>query len=272
MLLGIVSNCWKVQLADGVELDALLEAAQDEGYRCIELRQGALGKYERGAQLRPDVTELARLSQGFPKLRFNIALALPCLGGALRPDEEMFQLGIAAAQALAGDGACHLRLVDLATSPDQFRQIAEADSAARLAELAAALADAGGMLSVENAKQDWRRFITVFRTARELLDNRASALKLCFDACNLLQAADHPDPTVAARELTPQMTAMIHFKQSQGGVTLPTVCDGDIDWNAQLAHWNALGYDGPALFEIAAHANVGLNLAASRKYVEAVGR
>lgn len=270
MILGIVSNCWKAQLADGIELEALLETAREQGYQAIELRQGALGSYERGAEPRPDVSALAQLPQRFPDLRFNIALAMSYLNPTVTAADELFQLGIAAAKALAGASSTHLRLVDLATTPEQARSAPEAEAVDRLAELAAALSEAGGMLSLENSRQDWRRFLSMVRGARERLGSRASALKLCFDACNLLQAADHPDPALAVRELTPRMTAMIHFKQASGGVTLPLVTEGDIDWRAQMAHWRTVGYDGPALFEIAPHADVWQHLAQSRRYVEMV--
>jgi len=268
MLLGIVSNCWKAQLAAGIELDALLDAAREHGYQTIELRQGALGRYERGAESRPDVSALAQLPQRFPDLRFNIALAIPYLSPKITANDELFQLGMASAKALAGAFSLHLRLVDLATTPEQLRAAPEAETAALLADLAAALSEAGGMLSLENSRQDWGRFMSTVRAARERLGSHAASLKICFDACNLLHAADHPEPALAVRELTPRMVAMIHFKQARDGVTQPLVADGDIDWRAQLAHWRTVGYDGPGLFEIAPHADVWQHLSQSRRYVE----
>jgi sugar phosphate isomerase/epimerase len=270
MILGIVTNCWKTQFAEGVELDSLLATASGHGYRAIELRQGACGRYERGAELRPDVDALAGLSTRFPDLRMNLAMAMPYLNRAMTTDDELFQLGIAAAKALAGSHPVHLRLVDLVTTPEQLRSEPEAETAARLANLAGTLANAGGMLSLENSRQDWSRFLSAVRGARERLGSDTAALKVCFDACNLLNAADHPDPAVAVRELTPQMTAMIHFKQARDGATLPVVAEGDIDWRVQLARWAAVGYDGPALFEIAPDKAIWQNLAQSRRYVEMV--
>jgi sugar phosphate isomerase/epimerase len=205
-------------------------------------------------------------------VQFNIAIAIPYLQPVITPLDGLFQLGIDAARALAGRSALHLRLVDLSTSPEQLRASADTETAAKIADLAAAVDAAGGVLSLENARQDWRRFIAIVRAARERLGSQAVALKLCFDACNLLAAADHPDPAEAVRALTPRMTAMIHFKQARSGTTLPLVADGDVDWRAQLAHWRTVGYDGPALFEIAPHAEIWPHLLQSRRYVEAVNR
>ena len=44
--LGIVSNCWKMQLDSGATLASLVERGLAIGLRHFELRQGALGECE----------------------------------------------------------------------------------------------------------------------------------------------------------------------------------------------------------------------------------
>ena len=117
--LGLVSNCWKLQLDAGAELDALIAEAEWRGLSVIELRQTSLGVYEEGPNFIPNAARLADLSKQFPCVQFNIALSLPCLSGNLSPDDPMFVAGRNAAAALAGQREPHLRLVDLQTRPDQ---------------------------------------------------------------------------------------------------------------------------------------------------------
>ena len=52
------------------------------------------------------------------------------------------------------------------------------------------------------------------------------------------------------------------------GTLLPGVCDGELDWAAQLAELQAIGYDGPALFEVAPHERIWENLEESRAYLQ----
>ena len=56
-VLGIVSNCWKIQLDRGQTLDVLIEQAVRQGLRAVELRQGCLGEYE--SALADDVSSAA---------------------------------------------------------------------------------------------------------------------------------------------------------------------------------------------------------------------
>jgi sugar phosphate isomerase/epimerase len=265
---GIVSNCWRVQLEAGKTLDELLAKAEEHGYGHIELRQGCLGAYERieveGAL--PEVDALARLPASFPRLRFNLALALPFLGAEMGPETPLFQAGVRGAVALAGAGTAHLRLVDTETAAEAVTPTEETRIAPRLAGLASTCADRGAVLSVENARQPWAALRRIVARARQALGSSASALGFCYDPCNLLSAADRPDPQRETAHLRADEIALFHLKQSRSGTLLPAVEPGEIDWPAQLTALRRIGYVGPRLFEIAPGPDVWEQLARSRRY------
>ena len=74
MILGIVSNCWRLQLAAGVPLESLVKKAAREGYRAIEFRQGCLGEFETATEFLAEChARYAELPPQFPDVRFNIA-------------------------------------------------------------------------------------------------------------------------------------------------------------------------------------------------------
>src|SRR6476620_5966830 len=101
MILGIVSNCWRLQLAERVPLELLVEKAQREGYRAIELRQGCLGEFETAGDHLPIAECLANLPSKFPHIQFNIAIAFPFFN-PFECDALLFAAGLDAAVALAG--------------------------------------------------------------------------------------------------------------------------------------------------------------------------
>jgi sugar phosphate isomerase/epimerase len=267
MELGIVSNCWRKQLAAGSDLAELVEHAVARGYRAIELRQGCLGRYEQGAQHLPDPLVLAELPRRFPDVRFNLALAVPFFDQRTSPDNPLLLAGIAGAQALAGDRRPpHLRLVDVATV-DAADDAAEA-LGGRWAALARAVATGVGGLSLENGRQSWGVFIAAFRAARRILGAEAARLRLCYDAVNLLNAADRPDPRQVVRSLSAADLAMVHLKQARQGHATTAVCSGDIDWPDHLGVLHEVGYRGPYLFEIPPDEHVDEHLAESREFIE----
>lgn len=268
MILGIVSNCWRLQLAEGVPLELLVEKAEREGYRAIELRQGCLGEYETAGDFVPIVGRLAEFSQRFPEMRFNIALAFPFFD----PQASMwtlFHAGLDAAMALPGRS--HLRLVDVASSADQIAQQDPNHILHHVAELTSEAADSLVTLSLENAKQPWARLRQLPELVAEVLEPTRPRLRLCYDACNLLQAADKPDTKQVVESLKASDLAMIHFKQARAGEIQPTVCDGDIDWRHQLDCLQRAGFDGPALFELPPHERIWDHLHESREYLQGLG-
>jgi sugar phosphate isomerase/epimerase len=250
--LGLVSNCWRMQLEEGASLDTLLSEADARGFRHVELRQGCLGAYEsmRDEEAWPDGNRLRALPDRFPRLAFNVALALPYLGAGIRPDTPLFEAGLVAALAVAGAGVAHLRLVDAKTPAEAVTPSREAALAAGLAALAMACADRGAILSVENARQPWEALRRILTRARGELGDRAGALGLCYDPCNLLSAADRPDPATETPRLSAAEIALFHLKQTRSGTPLPDLATGDIDWPRQLAALEQIGYTGPRLFEI----------------------
>ena len=253
--LGLVSNCWKTQLEDGVELDLLIAEAELRGLSVIELRQSSIGTYEEGPSCIPNAARLANLSKRFPRVQFNIALSLPCLSGNLSPDEPMFVAGRNTAVALAGSREPHLRLVDLQTRPDQSTAESVDQAANCLAELTQSLIEIGGMLSIEHARQPWSWFCTVMSAARLRLGNDAGRLRLCFDPCNLLLTESAVEVECIVESVEPQDISMIHIKQRRDGQIQPDVADGDLDWVNLINVISQRGYTGPILFEVAPHAD-----------------
>lgn len=269
--LGLVSNCWQTQLARGESLDALIAEAARRGYRAVELRQGCLGTYESGNQRLPHAVELGELTQRFPQLRLTIAIDLPFLDGRDYSDDPLFAAGRQAAQALGSNSSPHLRLVDLTTTTIEQTPESVNEVGSTLATLARKMSEVDGVLSFENARQPWASFWTVFQSARRQLGADGSRLKLCYDPVNLLLSGEAIDPVAIAASISPDEISMVHFKQRCNGRIAPAVCDGDIDWRAQLAALRKTGYCGPHLFEVASHKNLWEYLAGSHNYLRRRG-
>ena len=270
MIPGIVSNCWQWQLEQGTALEDLLGQALDRGCLAVELRQTCLGSFEEREGFVPKVSALGRLAERFPEVRFDLALAFPFLGAGGVVEDPLFQTGVDAARALAGRFRPHLRLVDLTTTGEMLRG-RELQAAHEVARLAEPLADAGGWLSLEHARQPWTRFTRVMFEARRLLGSRSSHLRLCYDPVNLLFASDRPDPAEVVRSLDAAHLSMVHLKQFRAGELQTSIEDGEIDWETQISSLAQYGYDGPALFEVRSDEPVWENLDRSRAYLESLG-
>ncbi len=258
--LGLVSNCWKVQLNSGLQLDSLIAEAVQRGLTVIELRQGSLGEYESGVECEPQANQLADLARRFPSVRFNIALNLPCLNGALSRHESLFLAGRAAARALANEESPHLRLVDLQTRPEQCTESRVEVAAHGIVELTEAMIDVEGILSIEHSRQPWPWFDAVMQAARRQLGERNSRLRLCFDPCNLLLTEQVEDVAGIVESVWPEDVSMIHIKQRRDGQVQPDVGVGDLDWPKLLETLRHQGHSAPVLFEIAPHVDVWENL------------
>lgn len=178
--LGLVSNCWKVQLDSGNSLDSLVAEAVRLKLTAIELRQGSLGVYEAGSTCRPQADRLADLARRFPSVKFNVALSLPCLGSALTREDSMFLAGRSAAIALANRERPHLRLVDLQTRPEQCVTSSIETAARGLVELTEAMLEVEGILSIEHSWQPWPWFDSVMNAARRMLGERSAQLATLF--------------------------------------------------------------------------------------------
>lgn len=272
MILGLVSNCWHQQLAEGISLEKLISRAAESGYRAIELRQTCLGRFEDPQTFLPRTKALADLPQAFPELRFDLALAFPFLNpfGDASLD-RLFETGVAASQALSGRFHPHLRLVDLDTSAERLTAVPLPDLAAHLARLTRRLIQTGGWLSLEHARQPWGGFLALVLEARQLLGEDAPGLRICYDPANLLMASDTPEPTEVVRGLAPETLSMLHLKQFRDQEFQQLVGPGEIDWRRQISVLKSSGYTGPALFEIASHARIWEHLDQSRIYLEGLG-
>lgn len=267
MKLGIVSNCWQVQLEQLIPLEDLIDQARQAGYFIIELRQGSLGSFESPDGF-PLCDRLAELPRRFPDVHFNLAMAVGFLNPRLPVDEQTLAAGIAGARALSGTFFPHLRFVDLTTAAADFPQIDARELAISLLNLAMPFVEKGGCLSVENAREPWALLVEAIRRAHNDRPALIDHLKICYDPTNLLMAADAPQASVATESLRADELSMVHFKQRQAGPVMTTVGDGIIDWSAQIAAINKIGYNGPGLFEIAPAVDVWENLSASRRYLE----
>ena len=260
--LGLVSNCWKVQLDSGIGLDSLIAEAVRRGLTVIELRQGSLGDFEAGAACVPQTDRLVELARQFPDVRFNIALSLPCLSGELTRADSMFLAGRSAAMALVNGQPPHLRLVDLQTRPEQCCESSVAAATRGLVELTESMIDVGGTLSIEHARQPWPWFDSVMTSARQQLGERSSRLRLCFDPCNLLLTEPVEGVAAIVESVSPEVVSMIHVKQRRDGQVQADVGEGDLDWSQLWETLRRREHSAPVLFEIAPHVDVWANLEA----------
>lgn len=271
MLLGLVSNCWRTQLAGGAPLDGLISEAHRRGYRAVELRQTCLGSYESGDDHLPLADALSDLPGRFPGIRFNVAVNVPFLNPQITPDNPVFAAGKWAAQAVAGEYPPHLRLVDLKTTGRPWAEKFEEEVATAIARLTSSVLEIDGVLSVENSRQPWNLFREVLHATRKQLGADAARLCLCFDPVNLLLPDDGTDPAEVAASLSAEELSMVHFKQRINGQIHPAVRDGDVDWAKQLALLEQIGYRGPGLFEVESHKHVWEYLAGSTEYLRRLG-
>lgn len=284
MIAGLVTNCFRHQLDAGESLLDLIAEAERRGYRAIELRQGSLGEFESDDQ-NPDAQQLTELPSRFPDVRFNIAVQFPFLSPGVDPHDAVFSAGKWAAQAVSGEAPPHLRLVDLTTTDEQ---LAEADRfilTENLIRLVAAMAEIDGVLSIENGPQNWPALWEVFDSVRDRGSIRRGAsvqgrdfvspdahrLMLCYDPCNLLMNDANPDPATVTGGLIGDDISLFHFKQRRDGAILPTVCDGDLDWPAQVALLSHINYAGPGLFEVMSSESIWEALDESTTYLNNAG-
>lgn len=258
--LGVVSNCWRVQLENGTLLGTLVAEAVQRNLTVVELRQGSLGEFESSPSNVPDAGRLAILAHDFPEVLFNIAIAGPYLSGSVSRSDELFLAGRAAAMVLANGHLPHLRLVDLQTQPEQCSESSVESAACRLVELTDSMAEVGGILSVEHARQPWLWFDSVMTEARQRLGEHSSRLRLCFDPCNLLLTERAEDVSGIVEAVEPKDVSMIHVKQRSHGNVQPIVGDGDLDWPELLVALRRRGHTAPVLFEVAPHEEIWRNL------------
>ena len=256
--LGIVSNCWRIQLANGQSLESLIECAVEQGYRFIELRQGDLGEFASIAApgANPSIelrSSWSALHRRFPEIQFNLAISLPCFSGELQGADPRFLNAIEASRSLKGEGQFHLRLVDTETRVVRLTDSTKSQSLRKLIELARQVALQGGTLSIEHAYQCWDDFRDVVCDSRMQLGEDSGHLRICFDPCNLLLTEPAARVAEIVSTIDPALVSMIHIKQRRDGQIQPDLEAGDLDWNGLLQSLERQGHAGPWLFEIAPH-------------------
>lgn len=269
--LGLVSNCWQNQLEAGVDLVDLVTGAAEIGFKCVELRQTCLGRFEHGEQCIPDADALRELPAAAPSIEFDVAINVPFLQPGLAEKTDVFPAAADAAAAVAGTHRPHLRLVDLTTTS---RQLVETDVAAlsqSIAGLAERMIGVDGWLSVEHSLQSWLPFLDVFRAARQRLGDRSAHLRLCYDPVNLFFGDVDPDPGAVTRSLSADEISMVHFKQRRDQAVLSRVADGDVNWRDQAVAFEQIKYPGPGLFEVQSTEELGLEVKASVEYLADCG-
>ncbi|MCH8074130.1 MAG: sugar phosphate isomerase/epimerase, partial [Proteobacteria bacterium] len=255
----------------GLSLSDLIADAVRRGYRAVELRQTCLGDLETGDDHLPLAEELSELPNIFPGMRFNLAISVPCLQPGFSACDRVFTAGKWAAQAVAGEYPPHLRLVDLQTTAAQLSATTPVDTGRAIAQLARALVELDGVLSLEHARQPWRDFRAAFDAARDHLARDADRLRLCYDPCNLLLGGDGVDPAMVTASLSADELSMVHVKQREGDSGLAVVTDGDVDWAEQAVALTNIEYRGPILFEVEPHEDIWQNLDASCRYLQRAG-
>ena len=249
--LGIVSNCWKMQLDAGATLASLVDRGLEIGLRHFELRQGALGECE-AEDRTPLPKKLASLATRFPEAIFDLAVEMPVVTGSGSLRSRFLAHCLEGAVALASSEAspiAHLRIVDLAgptVAQGEGRQ--RSLTILKRIEQSLQMSAPQSMLSLEHSIQPWPEFHVLFDEVRSAVD-----LKLCFDPCNLWLCEDTPDAAAITASLDPNAISMLHVKQrdkDSPGVR-PDIGEGAVLWPEPVRQLESAGYAGPILFETA---------------------
>ena len=106
MIFGAITNSWRLQLSDQ-SLTTLVEMAQSNDARHVELRQTCLGEMETGEdrEWRPVLPKLQQLVDAFPGMAFDLAMAFPCLTQRIDPRDEQFQAALEAARVVGREAS-----------------------------------------------------------------------------------------------------------------------------------------------------------------------
>ena len=270
MLFGAITNSWRQQLAQR-DLSDLIEEAQDRGSAHVELRQTCLGDYEtgEGSDWRPVLSKLQTLVERFPRLTFDLAMALPCLTQKIDPKGGLFQAALEGAKLVGGDTP-HLRTVDSSCFDSSWEKPEDLPEAALgLVELTREAAAQGVILSMENSGQPLRSMhLLVDQVRARLSEEEGRFLGLCPDPTNQLRRYPGSDPVAELDSLPLDMIKIVHFKQARAGQPHPVVDTGDLDCISLLKVLERKGYQGPAIMEIPPDEGVFDNLAASFTFLK----
>ena len=269
MIHGAITNSWRMQL-ESQELLALVGTAREKGAKHIELRQTCLGDCEQGSgdDWRPVLAGLESVTNTYPDLSYDLAMAWPCLTRATDPRGEAFQAALAGAK-LVGGARPQLRIVDPSPFDAPWETRADIPEAAwGLAGLATEAARQGVILSMENSGQPIGSMAMLVEAVREQMAPEAREfLGLCPDPTNQLRRFPESSPLDDLDALPLDMIKIVHFKQMRGGEAHPTVDTGDLDCLKMRELLEAKGFDGPAILEIPPAPEVFDNLRAGFAYL-----
>ncbi len=270
--LGIVTNIWAEEIANGARFDDLMVAFGANGFKDMEVREGDYLRNSEFGELiqqiesampaytdtdfktvcdavwteKPFQTEHRTLFEAFAAfarkadgLTLSYAMSHPWLSSPV--DSEADTQHILKAKKLAYllcPERPRLRLVDLDTEGD----IDEPAAIANLKHYAALLPDYPMVFAVENARQT--ATLTLKLAA-------AGGAKLTYDETNTYRAdgttLNPPDEFWATVKMT-DLTS-VHFKQKNGDGVLSEVSDGYVDFRAIAGHLKTQSYTGDLLLE-----------------------
>jgi len=272
--LGLVSNCWKVQLDAGASLIELVDQAANEGFRFIELRQRCLGDYEDSKSRLPLARRLKELAEQFSEIAFDLAVELPVFSETIDPSLETIDIMLQSAKALSSHGhPAHLRIVDPGSKNVPCMRSADENAGSRfcMQDVVESLSNLKtriptGIVSVEHSFQPW----TGFRTLLKVANSSGSNVQLCYDPCNLWLAGDGDKANEITASLPVDWLSMVHLKQRVGNSVSPRLEPGEVDLPRQLNLLNDARYTGPFLFETAPSEDVWKCLRDSRVYLASI--
>jgi hypothetical protein len=278
--LGLVSNCWKVQLDSGASLSDLVDRAATEGFRFVELRQGCLGECEDPETRLPSADSLKKLAQDFPEITFDLAVELPVFSEFIDVSSKTVDAMLRGARAISeNDRPAHLRIVDLVSKavPNGRADAVVANAAFYLEDVVDSLRNLkaqlpAGIVSLEHSFQPWSGFRRVFESTSPAGGSLNAAVLVCYDPCNLWLTDDGENANEITARLPVDWLSMVHLKQRVDAAISPRLEQGDVDWPGQLSLLNSAGYTGPFLFETAPSEDVWECLRDSRDYLASIIR
>ena len=270
--LGIVTNIWAEEIANGARFDDLMVAFGANGFKDMEVREGDYLRNSEFGELiqqvesampaytdtdfktvcdavwteKPFQTEHRTLFEAFAAfarkadgLTLSYAMSHPWLSSPVDSEADTQQILRAKKLAyLLCPERPRLRLVDLDTEGD----IDEPAAIANLKHYAALLPDSPMIFAVENARQT--ATLTLKLAA-------AGGAKLTYDETNTYRAdgttLNPPDEFWATVKMT-DLTS-VHFKQKNGDGVLSEVGDGYVDFCAIAGHLKTQSYTGDLLLE-----------------------
>ena len=180
---------------------------------------------------------------------------------------QSFEAGLRVAQAVQTKYQPCLRIVDTETVVNSklYNPVTSGKVIARLPQ---AVAEIGGVLTVEKSRQPQAFLSDAINKAREFLGLDQDKLRVCFDPCNFFFANDKSNPETALQNLSVEELGMIHFKQRYRGKLSNVLRHGDVNWMKQMEILIQKKYFMPWLFEMASHSSLWGNIETSIKYLD----